>query len=511
MLPGRLQGGYVGAVSHSESKDETRSDGQALFSAISLDGSFNPFGADLSDLITIGTDRFTARSVFNLAQLSFTGPVAKLPAGDLQAVIEGRLAGNRLRSRSSISVLTGNSEFHRSEQSIRAAVEVPLTSRDNGFLPQVGDLSATAEYSCFHYSDAGTLNQHALGLTWEPLPLLRLRGEIEVTGRPPSIQTLGNPVIVTSDVRMFDPLRSETADVVLITGGNPSLRPEKTEIHRLSGLLRLVPRLNLQLNAEYTDTDQRHFVSSLPEASAAVTLAFPDRFIRDAFGVLTTVDLRPVNFDSHREKRLRYGFSLNAAIAGGNRSAVRVSDSSAAEPGEEGADREPPPTARASRSGPPTRLQLSASHTIVFSDEILVRPGLGSVDLLEGGAIGIGGGRVRHQLEGTAALTSGGMGARIGVTWRGKSTLQSRISGVTAETLHFSPVLAVNFRAFTDARRLLPHSAWASGTRLSLNILNATNDRQQVRDSAGNTPLQYQPGYRDPIGRTIELELRKVF
>jgi len=25
------------------------------------------------------------------------------------------------------------------------------------------------------------------------------------------------------------------------------------------------------------------------------------------------------------------------------------------------------------------------------------------------------------------------------------------------------------------------------------------------------TPLQYQPGYRDPVGRTIEFELRKVF
>jgi iron complex outermembrane recepter protein len=32
-----------------------------------------------------------------------------------------------------------------------------------------------------------------------------------------------------------------------------------------------------------------------------------------------------------------------------------------------------------------------------------------------------------------------------------------------------------------------------------------------VRDSFGHTPLQFQAAYRDPIGRTIELELRKVF
>jgi hypothetical protein len=47
--------------------------------------------------------------------------------------------------------------------------------------------------------------------------------------------------------------------------------------------------------------------------------------------------------------------------------------------------------------------------------------------------------------------------------------------------------------------------------RLSIDVLNVTNDRQTVRNSAGTTPLQYQPGYRDALGRTIEFEVRKVF
>jgi hypothetical protein len=37
--------------------------------------------------------------------------------------------------------------------------------------------------------------------------------------------------------------------------------------------------------------------------------------------------------------------------------------------------------------------------------------------------------------------------------------------------------------------------------RLSLNITNVANHRQRVRDADGVTPLQYQPGYRDPLGR----------
>jgi outer membrane receptor protein involved in Fe transport len=79
------------------------------------------------------------------------------------------------------------------------------------------------------------------------------------------------------------------------------------------------------------------------------------------------------------------------------------------------------------------------------------------------------------------------------------------------DTLHFSSLLAINLRAFADAHRLLPHSPWAKGSRLSVDVVNLTNKRQTVYDSLRSTPLQYQPGYRDALGRTIEVELRKVF
>ena len=96
------------------------------------------------------------------------------------------------------------------------------------------------------------------------------------------------------------------------------------------------------------------------------------------------------------------------------------------------------------------------------------------------------------------------------MTWRGPSTLESRIGGVT-DNLRFSPVFVFNLRAFADMKRFAPHSRWARGLRLSLDVVNLTNDRQRVRDAFGATPLQYQPGYRDPLGRTIEFEIRKVF
>ena len=495
---------------HAESKDDTRNERQGIFGTIPLADTVDPFGNDLFALVPIRTDRAKARTIINSAQLSATGPLAKLPAGELQTTLEGIFLDTRLKSTSDFSGIVQQRRHHRSEWSIRAAADIPIASSANGFLPELGELFATAEAGLVDYSDAGTLDRYALGLTWEPSPRLRLRGEWSEIESPASIQAIGNPIIVTSAVRAFDPLSGETVDVTQLTGGNPDLDHEKTRIWRLSGLLTLVPRLNLQLNAEYTDTDEQNFISSVPEASAAVMLAFPDRFIRDLEGTLTTIDLRPVNFDSHREKRLRYGLSMNADLTSGAQLTVRQRPASEGESDEDDTADQPRAAASASRAARLVRVQLTANHSIVFKDEIDIRPGLGSVDLLEGGAIGIAGGRVRHQLDGTAALTSSGLGLRLGVTWRGKYTLESRIGGVT-DTLHFSPILAVNLKAFADLRRFMPNDGWVRGTRVSLNILNAMNDRQEVHDSGGNTPLQYQPGYRDPIGRTIELELRKVF
>jgi hypothetical protein len=466
---------------------------RAASSTVTLDDSINPFGGGLASLIAIRSDRASSHAVDDVLDLTIDGTAARLPAGDLHAVAEGVLNWSRLHSTSSYSTVNPDRDFRRDQQSLRGALDIPLTSRENNFLGQIGNLNAAVEYTRIHFSDAGSLDHHSFALTWEPIPALRLRGSIDETDAPAPIQTIGDPTIISTDVRMFDPLTGETVDVTQITGGNPSLLPQTTRVRNLSAQLRLLPKYNLRLTADYFDTDRRHFLSSLPEASAAVMLAFPDRFVRDSNGVLTTVDLRPVNFDSDREKRLRWGLSLNRKIFGASAPAAGAKISGAA-----------------AKAGPSTYFQLTANHTMVFSDEIRIRPGLAPVDLLDGGAIGIGGGRVRHQLDATAAVTSGGVGVRAGLTWRGKSSLVTRIGSAT-DTLEFSPLAIVNLRLFAEAKRLFPNDKWAKGLRLSIDALNLTNDRQKVRDSAGVTPLQYQPAYRDPLGRTIEFEIRKVF
>lgn len=490
---------------HSEANFLTSTDRTRSSGVIALADDFDPFGADLGNLVAIRTDQAKSRTNSTTAQVSFAGSPVDLPAGPLQTTLEGRLGWFEIRSQSSFAGPPEERHFRRGEQSVRAAAEVPFTSRTD-FLPQIGELTGTAEYSLVHFSDAGDLNRYALGLTWEPRPPLRLRVATEWAKLPAPIELLGDPVIVTPDIRVFDPLTGDTVDVVQVTGGNPLLLPQTTRATRLSAILRLLPRLGLQLNGELAEIDERNFVSGLPAASAAVMLAFPDRFVRNAEGVLTRVDLRPVNFESHRQTRIRYGFSLNAPLGRGGRPSFAPAGDEDEEPAQEAAAA----AVAAAINNPPTRLQLTVNHNVALVDQIVIRPGLDPVNLIKGGAIGIAGGRLRHQLDATAALTSGGTGVRIGMLWRGGNLLETRIADTTG-VLRFSPVLTVNFRAFVDMRRLFPESVWSRGARASLNVLNLTNDRQRVRDPFGETPLQYQSAYRDPIGRTIEFEVRKVF
>lgn len=77
--------------------------------------------------------------------------------------------------------------------------------------------------------------------------------------------------------------------------------------------------------------------------------------------------------------------------------------------------------------------------------------------------------------------------------------------------LRFGSLATINFEVFSELTRILPQEHWASNARLSLRVANVTNRRQRVTDSFDATPVNYQPAYLDPVGRTVVLELRKVF
>jgi len=100
----------------------------------------------------------------------------------------------------------------------------------------------------------------------------------------PSVQQLGNPVLATPNVRVFDFTRGETVDVTRIEGGNPVLLADNRRVFKLGLNARPWSETDLSFTANYTNTRIRNSISSLPAITAEIEAAFPERFERDAGG-----------------------------------------------------------------------------------------------------------------------------------------------------------------------------------------------------------------------------------
>lgn len=506
---GRWEISFNGNYTRSDSRFTTeRQNIQPLSQPILLtDPTRNPFNGTLGELLGILSDRSSSVLNNGNAQLRATGSPFSMPAGQVTLTLGAGLNANEVISRNTI---TGRRRYSRSQWDLFANGDIPLASRRGGFLPQVGELSATYEIGLTDISDFGTLFRYAYGLAWAPRDRLRFTALENGARRAPDSRVIGDAAVVTPGVRYFDFLTGQTVDVTQIASGNPLLRAERATTRRLGVNAGPFQPLNLRLNAEYSSIVTRNSVSSLPPASAAILLAFPDRFLRDANGALTIVDIRAVNFTRQRLEQLRYGFNLAVPVG-----RVRLAQPAQPSTADEGTPPEgdagegeagPAPAALASR----LRLQLAAFHTIILDNDVVIRPALPTVDLLAGGAIGIGGAPSRHQVNVLMTLGTRGIGTVLSAVWRSQSFLEIA-SGAGADRLRFSPLATVNLRAFVAGTRLFPRERWLRGSRFSISVANLLNDRQGVRDAAGATPLRYQPGYRDPIGRTIEIEFRKTF
>ncbi|MFO0287196.1 MAG: hypothetical protein ACK51C_13110, partial [Brevundimonas sp.] len=77
----------------------------------------------------------------------------------------------------------------------------------------------------------------------------------------------------------------------------------------------------------------------------------------------------------------------------------------------------------------------------------------------------------------------------------------------------FEDRATVNLNAFInlDQRtRLVERFGWLRGGRIQLRIQNLFDSEQTVATTSGDTPLNYQPDFLDPEGRTFSLTLRKI-
>jgi hypothetical protein len=534
--------------------------------------SFNPFGPLPSGLLT-ELPQNSARSISDSANVQFlaNGPLLNVPAGQLYVSAKFGDTESLIDSHSVRLGETQSVSLSRNDVNAQLNLDLPLASASHHVLPWVGELSVNLNTAVDDLSDFGVLKTLGYGVNWTPIAGVNFIASHTNDHAAPTIQQLGNPLIVTPGVRLFDYQTGQTVDVTQLSGGNNKLVADNRNVLKIGMTLKPFPTENFTFTANYITVRIDNPIETFPAADAAIEAAFADRFIRDAEGTLTEEDDRPVNFAEQDRSELRWGFNYSRPLgpqpqprfnraAFANRQGARrrpdgsfpqapdqtPADAAAGATPTTPADGATPDGSRANTAnatldpdararggagggGPgggrggggrggfgggaaAGRLQFALYHTFIFKDQFLVRPGGPTLDLLNGSPAGNTGGAPQQEIEAQAGFTLNGVGGRISADW--KSGTAVRGGTAVIDNLTFSDIGTINFRLFDNLgqqKSVLRLYPWLRGARVTLNVTNLFDERISVKDAAGLTPVSYQSAYLDPAGRTVSLSFRKLF
>ncbi|WP_366930002.1 TonB-dependent receptor [uncultured Sphingomonas sp.] len=556
---GKWRWSLTGSYDRAESRVATdtglnTADLQARLNA--NDPTANPYGP--LDALGLAARNF-ARSTSSSGEVDalLNGRVFALPAGDVQASVKLGGETSDFSSRSTRFGVVQTGDVSRDIVNGQVNLDFPIANRDRQVLGAIGDLSLNVNAGADHLSDFGTLTTVGYGANWSPLEGVRFLASWTDQEDAPTAQQLGNPTITTPNVRLFDYVRGTTATITAVTGGNPALVADNRHVMKLGLNVKPWRQRDINLTANYYRINTDDPIASFPTPTAAIEEAFPDRFTRDAGGNLLRVDSRPINFARTERSQLRWGLNFSKPIKskiqkeieafragtgpnpfaglnfpgrrggpggeGGPRGEGSGDGRPGGAPGGPGAGGPGGPGGPGGgfrgggfgggRGGGGGRVQFALYHTWTFADRVIVADGGPDLDLLRGDAIGSSGGTSRHQLEAQAGYANNGVGMRLSGNWRSATRVNGGTPG-NPQPLEFGSLATLDFRLFADLGQrleLLKKHPWLRGTRVSLVVDNVFNQRQRVTDATGTVPIGYQPGYLDPLGRTVRLSIRKLF
>jgi hypothetical protein len=477
-----------------------------------------------------------ARETTTSADLTATanGTLFKLPAGNAGTTL--RVGGSTVNldtHRLDSGVDTSNS-LSRTAGNAAINVDLPISRRGRDF-SALGNLTLSANAEINQLSDFGTLTKVGAGANFSPVDRLNFVTSWTREEGAPTINQLGDPLITTPGVRIFDFTTGQTVLVTTITGGNRDLLADRRTVFKLGGYWKPSDKVDLRLRADYVHQKIERPISSI-SVTPQIEAAFPDRFVRcpeaatDCTpGQLTQVDLTPLNFDSSRRDTLRLGFDFSKPLKSRRpsqalldqmrkefglppRPTVQPGAGSQGQGGNAGRGFGGRGGGRFFGGGNQNRgrLTFSLTDTITFVDKVVIAPGLPPLDYLHGDAAGQSGGTPRHTVEARAGYFNNGLGARLGANWRSGT----RVNTLTGDDLRFSPLATFDLRLFAnpgDIPEIAVKHPFLRGTQFRLEVNNIFNGRPNVRDAAGQVPLNYQSDLLDPLGRTFMITFRKLF
>jgi len=463
---------------------------------------------------TLAPSRTESDQTFYDVTGNINGSLLSVPAGRMRAALRFGVEHRTIDSLSE-SLASGlqRAKLERTTPSGRFTLAAPLTSRRSEFGQALGDISMNATASWADPSDFAALSSIGFGGSWSPIRTVRLSLQAESSEAAPSLEQLGNPLLVTPDVSFFDTATGQDVRITRTTGGNPALDSESREDLTFNANWSPQHVQGLQLTFSWARNNSQDIATALPTSLAETEAAFPGRFSRDGLGVLTAVDARPISIAERDIESLRIGFNFSRPIGGARPATGQAAAPRQRPPGAEGGQARPAAVSQRMGLGGGQqaggRWNISVAYKTRLTDDVTLAPGQAPIDLLDRGGLS-GGGETASGIEFEGGLFNKGVGLRFSGGWTDGYELPVESGGV----LDFSDQLTLNARLFMnlDNRQGLIRAApILKGSRLALAIDNLTDSVVQVRDANGLTPTAYQEGYLNPLGRVVQVSFRKQF
>ncbi|MDF7774053.1 TonB-dependent receptor [Sphingomonas sp. AOB5] len=254
----------------------------------------DPFGTRTSPAVVAAilnnpTD-FVNRQRTRIGAAKIDGPLASLPGGDVKVAVGAEYRRETYMQRGSSGGVGFPEDLERNVQSVYGELFVPIFGEGNA-APMFRSLTLSLSGRYDHYSDFGSTTNPKIGVTWEPVDGVNLRGSFGRSFRAPGLRDLGSTVgsyySAAALVDAFgarDPSRGAAqVNTILLYGGNAALEPETARTFSFGIDLRPKFIPNLSVSATFYDIEYQNVIGT-PSGLGALLFSdptFASRVIRN--------------------------------------------------------------------------------------------------------------------------------------------------------------------------------------------------------------------------------------
>lgn len=452
----------------------------------------DPFGTGTSPAVLAAILDYptyaTEEQEVNVFAVKLDGPLANLPGGQLRFAAGVEVRSEAFEQRGYIGTPSNDipEDMDRDVRSVYGELFIPFIGESNR-APFASSLALSLSARYDEYSDFGSTTNPKVGVLWELIDGVALRGSYGTSFRAPGLRQIGATVgsyylsAINSATYANDPTRGAAqVETIYLLGGNDNLQPEEATTYSIGFDINPTPLPNLRASLTYYNLEYTEVIGT-----PAVPFIFQDPLFASIIhrGDPTTPEFTdllaiatPVNLPAGP-----FGADINLLDLRNNNFGVRTTD---------GLDFDI--NYRWDTSFGAVFADLAGNYILNFDTQF--SPGSPVSNSLD---LGLPRWTARATLaaEVGAIQVAGFVNYRDGVT--NNFTTPTGVSSYSAD-----PYMTVDLRvAWT-----LPAGGWSKGTVLALQVNDLFDEEPPFFPGSDGIGGPY-----NPIGRYVALNLRKTF